>query len=231
MISSKATQVKVQIPVKSSYKNYDLFVIPPIEGLTPAESQATEVIKFTVQSAKSATRCILLWFFRITSLVACITLTGSYALYKGVEVSPLPYTLTWLSLQVEQTARPDVTFLLLIGASLYTLVSLVRIPVQSVESILVMRDIGVQLFSHSGTKFIPSRTILDVLLMESFQGFGVIYTLCVLVDDGKSAKLEVVFPSMLPRLPQLEVVWKHTRKCLLGDRPGFGRKLKTDGHK
>ncbi|KAJ0311676.1 hypothetical protein Brms1b_008122 [Colletotrichum noveboracense] len=87
------------------------------------------------------------------------------------------------------------------------------------ESLLVLRGLGIQTSSSSGsylyaaaTRFIPTEKIQDVLVNEAFKGFEVRYYLIVIVEGEED--LVVVFPQILPRKKIVERVWRGVRGCL-----------------
>ncbi|TQN74630.1 Phosphatidylinositol N-acetylglucosaminyltransferase subunit gpi15 [Colletotrichum shisoi] len=87
------------------------------------------------------------------------------------------------------------------------------------ESLLVLRGLGIQTSSTSGsylsaaaTRFIPTEKIQDVLVNEAFRGFEVRYYLIVIVEGEED--LVVVFPRLLPRKKIVETVWRGVRGCL-----------------
>lgn len=87
------------------------------------------------------------------------------------------------------------------------------------ESLLVLRGLGVQTSSSSGTylfrkatRFIPTEKIRDVLVNEAFRGFEVRYYLIVIVEGEED--VVVVFPRLLPRKKMVETVWRGVRGCL-----------------
>ncbi|KAI9736761.1 MAG: hypothetical protein M1834_000965 [Cirrosporium novae-zelandiae] len=87
------------------------------------------------------------------------------------------------------------------------------------ESLLVMRDLGVQTstssstyLSTSHTKFIPTNLIQDIVIHEAFKGFEVRFYLA-LIGDGERETV-VVFPNLLPKRKLLEEVWRGAKDCL-----------------
>ncbi|KAK1998346.1 GPI-GlcNAc transferase complex [Colletotrichum falcatum] len=105
------------------------------------------------------------------------------------------------------------------------------------ESLLVLRGLGIQTSSTSGsylsaaaTRFIPTEKIQDVLVNEAFRGFEVRYYLVVVVEGEED--LIVVFPRLLPRKKIVETVWRGVRGCLWeadGTAGGSGNTRKMDG--
>ncbi|TGZ83373.1 hypothetical protein EX30DRAFT_154193 [Ascodesmis nigricans] len=101
---------------------------------------------------------------------------------------------------------------------LATYVSLYRVSTQ--ESLLVMKQLGVQTSTTAGTlwgqgrktRFIPTANVRDVVLLEGFWGWQVRYYVAVVVEG--EGKLVVVFPTLLPRRETCEIVWRGARKCL-----------------
>ncbi|KAL0941023.1 GPI-c transferase complex [Colletotrichum truncatum] len=122
---------------------------------------------------------------------------------------------------------------LIVGCLLAAYATLLR--THTTESLLVLRGLGIQTSSTSGsylssaaTRFIPTEKIQDVLVNEAFRGFEVRYYLIVIVEGEED--LVVVFPQILPRKKIVETVWRGVRGCLWeGDGSGgYGSKWKTD---
>ncbi|KAG7101890.1 Phosphatidylinositol N-acetylglucosaminyltransferase subunit like protein [Verticillium longisporum] len=91
--------------------------------------------------------------------------------------------------------------------------------VHKTESLLVLRGLGIQTSSSSGsylagtaTRFIPTEKIRDVLVNEAFRGFEVRHYLVVVVEG--EGELVVVFSGLLPRRRIVETVWRGVRGCL-----------------
>ncbi|GAM89800.2 hypothetical protein ANO11243_078390 [Dothideomycetidae sp. 11243] len=87
------------------------------------------------------------------------------------------------------------------------------------ESLLVVRGLGVQTSSSSGTylstartRFIPTSAIQDIFLHEAFKGFEVKFYLAIVVEGEED--LVVVFPKIFPKRQLLEEVWRGTKACL-----------------
>lgn len=90
------------------------------------------------------------------------------------------------------------------------------------DSILIMRDLGVQLsstgrfyFFGGSNLFLSKGEILDILIQEAFVGVGVKFFLIIMVANDR--KFHVVFENLDPRIHVLEKVWKSTRKSLYGN--------------
>lgn len=90
------------------------------------------------------------------------------------------------------------------------------------DSILVMRDLGVQLhstgrfyFFGGSTLFLSKGEILDILIQEAFVGFEVKFFLIIMAAHDR--KFHIVFPNLSPRRAVVERVWRHSRKCLYGN--------------
>ncbi|KAB5586102.1 GPI-GlcNAc transferase complex [Coniochaeta sp. 2T2.1] len=97
--------------------------------------------------------------------------------------------------------------------------------IHTTESLLVLRGLGIQTSSTSGTwlrgtatRFIPTEKICDVLINEAFKGFEVRYYLIVVVDGEED--LVVVFPRLLPGRKIVEAVWRGVRGCLYEGQAG-----------
>lgn len=102
--------------------------------------------------------------------------------------------------------------------------------IHATESLLVLRGLGIQTSSSSGTfltgtatRFIPTEKICDVLINEAFRGFEVRYYLIVVVDGEED--VVVVFPRLLPGKRIVEAVWRGVRGCLYeGEKESNGVK-------
>lgn len=93
------------------------------------------------------------------------------------------------------------------------------------EQLLLMEDMGVQLTSKesriqvlqlgrkvesTSKEFIPWNRVRNMVINEGFKSFGVIHYLTILVEGDE---IKVVFPKILPRLPQLTEVWRAGSSC------------------
>lgn len=115
------------------------------------------------------------------------------------------------------------------------------------ESILVIKDVGIQLNSRprwkflatsDSNRFIPLANIMDLVIHEGFHGYGqVIFYMCILLkrkensaetDDGA---IKVVFPGLLPRKELLLNVWTQSRVVLFGDTRRYWRRVPGQGLK
>lgn len=120
---------------------------------------------------------------------------------------------------------------------------------ESEDTLLIMRDIGIQLTSNGGWKFsgnrketfIPRKSIIDLVVHEAFHGYGeVIFYLCVLKKPNNANNdsllrshddqtIYVVFPNILPSKEILIKVWKTSRKVLFGDSRRYWRRVPGKG--
>ncbi|KNC47651.1 phosphatidylinositol N-acetylglucosaminyltransferase [Thecamonas trahens ATCC 50062] len=85
------------------------------------------------------------------------------------------------------------------------------------ESILVLRDLGMQLesttvFGAKSYRFVEKERILEVVLNEGVDCHQVIYYLAVVVKGERDMLL--VFPELKPRLPVLRNVFVEMREVL-----------------
>lgn len=112
------------------------------------------------------------------------------------------------------------------------------------DSMMVMKDMGVQLSSRkrwrffrrdAHKEFIPLSDIIDIVVHEGFHGYGqVIFYMCVLTK-AKSTRgiagngIKVVFPNFLPRKPILLEVWRSSRKTLYGTTRRHYRRVPGEG--
>lgn len=108
------------------------------------------------------------------------------------------------------------------------------------ESLTVLRGLGIQTSTTSPsylqtptTRFIPTTSIQDIFIHETFRGFEVRFYLVVVVEGEED--VVVVFPKLLPRRKVLEEVWRGSRKCLWEEGDGKrnarngGEKVKEGG--
>ncbi|KAL2315933.1 Phosphatidylinositol N-acetylglucosaminyltransferase subunit gpi15 [Schizosaccharomyces pombe] len=82
------------------------------------------------------------------------------------------------------------------------------------ESLLVIRDLGVQTNCHSivpwksSSKLIPLDSIRDIFINEGFRKFDVCYYMGIAIES--ETEIHVVFPTLLPRHDVLQKVYKET---------------------
>jgi hypothetical protein len=84
-----------------------------------------------------------------------------------------------------------------------------NVLIQTEESLLVIRGLGIQtstsspyFFSSSTTTFIPTTQIQDIVIHEAFKGLEVRFYLAIIVEDATEAV--VVFPVRIPHFVILE---------------------------
>ncbi|OLN91957.1 Phosphatidylinositol N-acetylglucosaminyltransferase subunit gpi15 [Colletotrichum chlorophyti] len=130
------------------------------------------------------------------------------------------------------TASPAIPIPILIPACLIAAYATL-LRTHTTESLLVLRGLGIQTSSTSGsylssaaTRFIPTEKIQDVLVNEAFRGFEVRYYLIVIVEGEE--ELVVVFPRLLPRKKIVETVWRGVRGCLWEVDGGGGNRKPDD---
>lgn len=112
------------------------------------------------------------------------------------------------------------------------------------DSIIVMKQLGVQISSKSkwrflnhrnNKEFIPLSEIIDIVIHEGFHGYGqVVFYMCVLTraqgpGSAEGNGIKVVFPNFLPRKDILLQVWRHSRKVLYGDQRRHFRHVPGQG--
>lgn len=114
---------------------------------------------------------------------------------------------------------------------------------QPEDSMLVIRDVGIQLDSVLGWRFtnksdksmfIALKDIIDIVINEGFHGYGqVIFYMCILrksqKDDTEEKPLQIVFPQLLPRKDILLQVWKQSRQVLFGSSRRYWRRVPGQG--
>lgn len=139
------------------------------------------------------------------------------------------------------------TWLLVLATTAIFIVTILLILLQeSEDSMMVMKDTGIQLSSRrrwkffTGTlhhEFIPISDIIDIVVHEGFHGFGqVIFYMCVLTKARSSSGLanngiKVVFPNFLPRKAILLDVWRSSRMTLFGTTRRHYRRVPGAGLK
>jgi hypothetical protein len=141
------------------------------------------------------------------------------------------------------------------SATLALLAAVAYLRQESHDTMIVMRDIGIQLNSEGPWRllgprrrerncFIPQADIMDLVIHEGFHGFGqVIFYMCVLtrgseggadgadVGGADASAIKIVFPAFLPRKEILVQVWKQSREVLFGSRRRYWRHVPGQGLK
>lgn len=100
---------------------------------------------------------------------------------------------------------------------------------QTADKFMVIKGLGVQIgrqprfrfLREQNGKFIPITEIIDIVIHEGFQGFQVVFYMCVLVREkdesgGEGNAVKVIFPNFLPRKNILLHTWKASRQMLYG---------------
>lgn len=111
---------------------------------------------------------------------------------------------------------------------------------QPCDSMLVIRDVGIQLDSVSRWRFfdrsdksvfIALKDIIDIVTNEGFHGYGqVVYYMCILRRLGSDHQpVQIVFPHLLPRKHILLPVWKQSRQVLFGTSRRYWRRVPGQG--
>lgn len=211
-------------------KDYDLII-----------SSNDDIIKFTVKETSKLTKV------RTPAIVLII----AFMVHKIVLTRDV--LLAFTSVNVLSS---EVTLGLQQAAKLFTGADILQLTILCILSILlfcrqdredtmiVMKNIGVQLKCKSNWKFIaksdknifiPLSNIIDLVIHEGFYGYGqVIYYMCVLTKNDSNKKddmIKVVFSELLPRKELLVSVWKQSRQKLFENKrffrrvPGQGLKL------
>lgn len=134
---------------------------------------------------------------------------------------------------------------------IFSSICLVYLRQERKDTLIVMKDIGVQLNSeglwkHFGNSnerncFIPQTEIMDLVIHEGFHGFGqVIFYMCILTknknaDDDSASNdknvIKIVFPAFLPRKDILLQVWTQSRQVLFGSSRRYWRRVPGQGLK
>ncbi|CAN3353415.1 hypothetical protein DICA3_A06348 [Diutina catenulata] len=131
------------------------------------------------------------------------------------------------------------TFMLICVLLVAFLTSLRQEPT---DSIIVMKDIGVQLISRKSWRyqstvktFVPLGSIIDLVLHEGMHDYGqVIFFLVILTKPDPKANsadgiIKVVFPEFLPRKDVLMKVRQLSRELLFGQSKLYWRRVPGQG--
>ncbi|CAH6720848.1 hypothetical protein CLIB1444_04S09296 [[Candida] jaroonii] len=106
------------------------------------------------------------------------------------------------------------------------------------DSMMIIKNIGVQLHSQTHWKFVksdknlfvPLTNIIDLVIHEGFYGYGnVIFYMCILTKNtNDNEMIKIVFSQLLPRKEMLVDIWRESRQVMFsGNRhwrriPGQG---------
>lgn len=201
-------------------KDYDLII-----------SSNDDIIKFTVKDTSKLTQIRL----------PTIALIIAYMIHNVIT------KVIWSNITLDNLqliAQEFTQFQLVQFIALTIICILVFCRQDREDTMIVMKNIGIQLKCKSSWKFInksdknifiPLSNIIDLVIHEGFYGYGqVIYYMCVLTKSESNKKddmIKVVFSELLPRKELLVSVWKQSRQKLFEKKrffrrvPGQGLKL------
>ncbi|CUM66518.1 uncharacterized protein PRCAT00004184001 [Priceomyces carsonii] len=201
----------------SSSKDYKLEVVPPIDSKL---LQSANVVNFIVRN-KSPPRLVQYRIYILACLVGLICYQTTRVKLWGI--------------------RDQAVQIIFITGALMALVSLRQEPQ---DTMIVMRDIGIQLESKKAWRFqtkvehfVPLKSMIDLVIHEGFHGYGqVIFYLCVLKRPKDSATqdnslIKIIFPEFLPRKEVLIDVWRLSRELLFGSNRRYWRRIPGQGLK
>ncbi|ODV79874.1 uncharacterized protein CANTADRAFT_218129 [Suhomyces tanzawaensis NRRL Y-17324] len=213
----------------SSPKNYALEITPHVDDSTVHHSN---LIKFTVKNHTD-------FWARLTP--PYLVLAVSYLIWQCWRTQRVWDGQWWASGALFSESPTHY-----IGPLVVVIVGILVVMRQTPEdSVIVMKDIGVQLVSKKSWRFqnnvevfVPLKDIIDLVIHEAFHNYGqVIFYLCVLTkpsqtDSTKSENIiKVVFPEFLPRKDILLQVWKLSRGLLFGETKRYFRRVPGQGLK
>lgn len=226
----------------SSPKDYVLEVSPA------PQNPDSGLIKFTVKPRPGPFRYIQLSLASTISVAIVAIIAQEFFSMGGFQGiwSHLNYpesTFVWsLVAQRFQNVQINSTrSLVLLG--LILILAVLMCKRQPEDSMLVIRDVGIQLDSVLGWRFtnksdksifIALKDIIDIVINEGFHGYGqVIFYMCILrrsqKDDTEEKPLQIVFPQLLPRKDILLQVWKQSRQVLFGSSRRYWRRVPGQG--
>lgn len=214
----------------SSMKNYELEITPP---LSEKEENKLGVIKFTVKGKSQN-----LLFLKVSAGIILISILvydliiSSYGSLGLMSISSILESFLEIS-----NGR------LAYWVGILSILCLLFLKQDPEDSLIVMKDIGIQLISKKSWRFqkmkkdfVPLNTIIDLVIHEGFHNYGqVIFYLCILTKSNSLHKgdnlIKVVFPEFLPRKQILTKVWKQSRGLLFGENRRYWRRVPGQGLK
>lgn len=206
----------------SSPKNYNLIIEPEIDDEDNLSQH--NILKFTVKHKSD--------FIYSNKYI----ISGIFTLIFGIYSHNKYRTLFELSFRENL-----INWLILAIYLLFTVIILCK--VQAEDTVLILKDIGVQLnskknwlFQNQIKQFIPLNNIIDLVVHEGMHGYAqVIFYLCVLTKSNDLHKpensIEVIFPFFLPRKEVLLKVRKLSRNILFADSKKYFRRVPGQGLK
>ncbi|RPA91046.1 hypothetical protein L873DRAFT_351768 [Choiromyces venosus 120613-1] len=190
-------------------------------------SPSPTTVEFTVTTAprNTLTRQLVTWSTILLRLLVC----GTSLLLLLLKQYP-PHTFT-LNTHVHACLHPLLQYIsaalasripwrYLLPSVLAALYIAIFTPGYTEESLLVIRDLGVQISTTTWggrrSRFIPTSAVRDLWIHEGFCGFEVRFYLAVVVEGEEG--VVVVFPTLLPNRRILELVWRGAKGCLYEPR-------------
>lgn len=206
------------------------------------------LIKFTVKPRPGPFRYIQLWLASTISVAIVAILAQEFfsmGRYQGMgsggnyPESTFVWSLVAQRLQNVRINQPRTFWLV----GLTVILAILMCKRQPEDSMLVIRDVGIQLDSVLGWRFtnksdksmfIALKDIIDIVINEGFHGYGqVIFYMCILrksqKGDTEEKPLQIVFPQLLPRKDILLQVWKQSRQVLFGSSRRYWRRVPGQG--
>lgn len=212
----------------SSMKNYNLQIEPSID----IEDDLTQhnMLKFTIKNNDADLLCQ--YKYAIATVTFSCFIAYGYSLLTLQNLLDLDFSL--LNLQ---------NWIILIG--LLTISGIVLTRVQPEDSVIILKDIGVQLISKKSWRFqntvkvfVPLNNIIDLVVHEGMHGYGqVIFYLCILTKSNDLDKnspensIKIIFPEFLPRKDILIKVRKLSRDLLFANSRRYFRRVPGQGLK
>ncbi|EPY51126.1 pig-H [Schizosaccharomyces cryophilus OY26] len=114
--------------------------------------------------------------------------------------------------------EPSPRLLLWISGAIFILSLFQIISGVNHESLLVVRDLGVQTNCHSivpwksSSKLVPLDSVREIFIHEGFRKFDVCYYMGIAIDH--EPQIHVVFPTLLPRRDVLQKIYSETLQLL-----------------
>ncbi|CUS15679.1 unnamed protein product [Tuber aestivum] len=189
-------------------------------------SPSPTTVEFTVTTAPShlLTRQVVTWSTVLLRLLACssgvLLVLLKYYPPQTFTLSAHVHAYIHLLLQSISVLSTRIPWQYLLPGAAAALYIAVFAPGYTEESLLVIRDLGVQISTTTWggrrSRFIPTNAVRDLWIHEGFCGFEVRFYLAVVVEGEEG--VVVVFPTLLPNRRILELVWRGAKGCLYEPR-------------
>ncbi|PWW71771.1 hypothetical protein C7212DRAFT_287314 [Tuber magnatum] len=189
-------------------------------------SPSPTTVEFTVTTAprKILARQVVTWSTVLLRLLACssavLLILLKYYPSQAFTLSTHVHTYIHPLLQYISALATRISWRCLLPCVIASLYIAIFAPGYTEESLLVIRDLGVQISTTTWggrrSRFIPTSAVRDLWIHEGFCGFGVRFYLAVVVEGEEG--VVVVFPTLLPNRRILELVWRGAKGCLYEPR-------------